>query len=122
MTYCAKISTIERVKRVVWNKSALETVRSFSAEVRQEIGALLRLLQNGELLGMPQSKPMKQVGTSAFELRVKDRDGIYRVFYVQFDKNRILVPHAFVKKTQKTPLQEIETAQKRLRRLVNETE
>ncbi|MFN8945019.1 MAG: type II toxin-antitoxin system RelE/ParE family toxin [Pseudobdellovibrionaceae bacterium] len=110
------------MKRVIWDKSALETVRSFSVEVRQEVGALLRLLQGGEQLGMPQSRPMKQVGSSAFELRVKDKDGIYRVFYVLFDKHRILVPHAFTKKTQKTPQQEIETAQKRLRRLANENE
>jgi len=65
---------------------------------------------------------MKQVGSSAFELRVRDKDGIYRVFYVLFDKQRIFVPHAFTKKTQKTPQQEIETAQKRLRRLANENE
>lgn len=122
LTNCAKFSTIEQMKKVIWDKVALETVRSFSIEARQEVGALLRILQDGGQLGMPQSKPMKQVSPSAFELRVKDRDGIYRVFYVLFDKNRILVPHAFVKKTQKTPHQEIETAQKRLRRLVYENE
>jgi phage-related protein len=110
------------MKYVIWDKAALETVRAFSVEVRQEIGALLRLLQQGEQLGMPQSKPMKQLAPSAFELRVKDRDGIYRVFYVLFDKHRIFVPHAFTKKTQKTPLQEIETGKKRLRRLINENE
>jgi phage-related protein len=110
------------MKQVIWDHSAKETVRSFSVEVRQEIGALLRILQGGGQLGMPQSRPMKQLSSSAFELRVKDRDGIYRVFYVLFDKNRILVPHAFTKKTQKTPPQEIETGKKRLRRLINETE
>lgn len=110
------------MKRVIWDKVAIETIRSFSAEVRQEIGALLRILQDGGQLGMPQSRPVKQVASSAFELRVKDRDGIYRVFYVLFDKHRIMVPHAFTKKTQKTPLQEIETAQKRLRRLIHENE
>jgi phage-related protein len=71
---------------------------------------------------MPQSRPMKQLGSAAFELRVKDKEGIYRVFYVLYDKHRILVPHAFTKKTQKTPHQQIETAQKRLRRLFNENE
>lgn len=110
------------MKRVIWDKVAIETIRSFTAEVRQEIGALLRILQDGGQLGMPQSRPVKQVASSAFELRVKDRDGIYRVFYVLFDKHRIMVPHAFTKKTQKTPLQEIETAQKRLRRLIHENE
>lgn len=110
------------MKRVVWDKTAIETIRSFSIEVRQEIGVLLRILQDGGQLGMPQSKPMRQLGSSAFELRVKDRAGIYRVFYVLFDKNQIFVPHAFTKKTQKTPLHEIETAQKRLRRLIDENE
>jgi len=71
---------------------------------------------------MPQSRAMKQLAPSAFELRVKDRDGIYRVFYVLFDEQRIFVPHAFTKKTQKTPPQEIETGIKRLRRLINENE
>ena len=110
------------MKKIVWDNTALETIRSFSVEARQEIGALLRILQEVGKLGMPQSRPMRQVATSAFELRVKDRDGIYRVFYVLFDKNRIFVPHAFTKKTQKTPQQEIETAQKRLRRLIYENE
>lgn len=110
------------MKQIIWDNSAKETVRSFSVEVRQEVGALLRILQDGGLLGMPQSKPMKQLASSAFELRVKDRGGIYRVFYVLFDKHRILIPHAFTKKTQKTPLQEIDTAQRRLRRLIRENQ
>lgn len=110
------------MKRIVWDKTAIETIRSFSVEVRQEIGALLRVLQDGGRLGMPQSKPIKVLAPSAFELRVKDRDGTYRVFYVLFDKSRIFVPHAFTKKTQKTPLYEIETAQRRLRRLIDENE
>lgn len=115
-----KIAQYKAVKQIIWDHSARETVRSFSVEVRQELGALLRILQDGGQLGMPQSKPMKQLGSSAFELRVKDRHGIYRVFYVLFDKQKILIPHAFTKKTQKTPGQEIETAQRRLRRLIDE--
>lgn len=108
------------MKEVFWSKQALEVVRGFSVEVRQEIGALFRLLQQGERLGMPQARPMSQLATSAFELRIKDRNGIYRVIYVLVDKNRIFVPHAFIKKTQKTPRHELEVAQKRLRRLVEE--
>ena len=122
MTLSAKFSTIGGVKQVVWDQTARETIRSFSLEVRQEIGALLRILQDGGQLGMPQSRPMKQFAPSAFELRVKDRDGTYRVFYVLFDKHRILIPHVFTKKTPKTPLREIQTAQTRLRRLIHENE
>lgn len=110
------------MKQVIWDSNAREIIRSFSSEVRQEIGALLRILQDGGQLGMPQSRPMKQLASSAFELRVKDRDGTYRVFYVLYHKQRILIPHVFTKKTQKTPVQEIETAKKRLRRLIDENE
>lgn len=64
---------------------------------------------------------MKQLHPSGFELRIKDRSGIYRVFFVFFDEDRILIPHAFSKKTQKTPQRDIETGKQRLRRLINET-
>jgi len=110
------------VKEIIWDLAAKKTVRSFSREVKKELGALLLVLQKGELLGMPQSKPMRMVHKSAFELRVKDHSGIYRVFYVLFQKDKVLIPHAFSKKTQKTPKKEIETAKKRLRRLVDENQ
>lgn len=110
------------MRRIIWDRVALATLREYSVEVRQEVGALLRLLQDGDRLGMPQSRPVKQLGPSAFELRVKDGAGIYRVFYVLFDSDRILVPHVFTKKTQKTPLKEVETARRRLRRLINEND
>ncbi|USN46641.1 MAG: type II toxin-antitoxin system RelE/ParE family toxin [Pseudobdellovibrionaceae bacterium] len=108
------------MKDIIWNKQAKETVRSFSTEVKQEIGALLRLLQDGHALGMPQSRPIRQVHKSAFELRVKDSSGIFRVFYLVVEKNKILIPHAFTKKTQKTTQKDIETGKKRLRRLLDE--
>ncbi len=57
------------MKQIIWDKVARETVRTFSVEVRQEIGALLMLLQQGQQLGMPQSRPMKPLAPSAFELR-----------------------------------------------------
>ena len=78
------------------------------------------VLQQGESLGPPQSKVFKTINSSAFELRIKDSSGAYRVFYVLFDKGRILIPHAFTKKTQKTPLKEINVAKKRLERLIDE--
>ena len=61
------------VKIVIWDNTALEEVRSFSVEARQEIGALLRILQDGSQLGMPQSRPMRELAPSALEFRIKDR-------------------------------------------------
>ena len=69
---------------------------------------------------MPQSRPMRIIHKSAFELRIKDKNGVYRIFYVLFDKSTIFIPHTFIKKTQKTPTKEIQIAKKRLKRLIDE--
>ena len=106
------------MKKVIWDSTAKKTVRSFSSEVKKELGALLLTLQSGAILGMPQSRKIPTIHHSAYELRVKDKSGVYRVFYVLFNKNTILIPHAFTKKTQKTPDKEIKTARTRLRRLL----
>ena len=56
------------------------------------------------------------------QLGVKDDKGIYRAIYLLVVKGKVLIPHAFVKKTQRTPKAEINTAQKRLRRLLDENQ
>lgn len=108
------------MKEIVWDSSARKTVRSFPVEVKKEVGALLLALQRGVLLGMPQSRKIPALHQSAFELRIKEKNGIYRVFYAFFDGNAILIPHAFIKKSQKTPQKEIDTAKQRLRRMIHE--
>lgn len=78
------------------------------------------ILQSGARLGEPQSKPMKSIHKSAHELRIKDNKGIYRIIYILNIGNQIFIPHAFTKKTPKTPLREIELSIKRLEELLNE--
>ena len=63
---------------------------------------------------------MPSVGAGVHELRVRDRAGIYRTFYAVVTERGVLVFHAFVKKTLKTPRHEIELGQKRLRELIDE--
>lgn len=99
-------------------------VEYYSAQVEDEVLSLpdgllaryLRLadaLQNfGSDLGMPHTRAL---GSGLFELRVKANDGIARVFYCTLVERRIIVLHPFVKKTQKTPLCELEKARRRLK-------
>lgn len=82
-------------------------------------GLLARYLHYAELwaefgpnLGMPHSRAM---GDGLFELRLKGKEGIARVFYCTIVEQRIVVLHSFTKKSQKTPLKELATARKRLR-------
>ena len=44
----------------------------FSEEARRKAGFLLRMLQRGELLSMPDSRPMPTIGPRCHELRVVD--------------------------------------------------
>ena len=70
----------------------------------------------GPALGMPYTKAM---GDGLFEMRLSERDGIARVFYCTVKKTHIMVLHSFVKKTKKTPEQELKLAKKRLKEVIS---
>lgn len=76
-------------------------------------------LQEGMSLRFPLSRPIRQVGANVEELRVRDASGAYRVFYLARFADKVLVFHAFQKKTQRTPQREIEIGKKRLREMLH---
>ena len=53
---------------------------------------------------------VKHLEGPLWEMRMKGRDGIARAAYVTANGRRVVVVHVFVKKTQKTPRREIDTA------------
>ena len=65
-------------------------------------------------LGEPHTKPF---GNGLFELRLKGAEGIARVFFCTVVGRRIVMLHSFVKKTNKTPLRELEIAESRLKEI-----
>jgi phage-related protein len=62
---------------------------------------------------------MPAVAPGASELRVKGEDGVFRVFYYTASPSGVVVFHAFVKKTQRTPPLEMELARKRPKELLD---
>ncbi len=106
------------IKAIIWHPNALDEIRAFPVDVRTKLGYQLHLLQKGETLQMPHSRAMKSVAIGTYELRVKSIDGIYRVFYLLKMADGIYVFHAFQKKTQKTPIEEINLGRKRLKELM----
>ena len=86
-----------------------------SATARLEAGFLLRLLQAGQALGMPHSRPMPSIGSGCHELRIKDSNRDWRIVY-KVDDDAIVIADVFEKRTQKTPQRVIEGAKKRLRK------
>ena len=59
----------------------------------------------------------KYVEPGLWELRIKARSDILRIFYT-FEKGQVVMMlHVFVKKQQKTPVRELEIARERLKEL-----
>jgi phage-related protein len=104
---------------VIFHPQAREVIRRFPKEVRDRLGRNLFRLQMGEQLGMPQSRPMPTVAAGVSELRVRGEEGICRVFYQAAPGKGILVFHAFVKKTQRTPSRELQLAKRHRKELLD---
>jgi len=108
---------------MTWN------IEYYSPELEQEVlgipeGLLARYLHLTELmiefgsnLGMPHTKAIDK---GLFELRLKSKEGIARVFYCTKVGKRIVMLHVFVKKTQKTPKKELKLAIQRMKEVSND--
>ena len=88
-------------KPLVWLRGEVKSP-PFSAEARREAGCLLRMLQGGEKLAMPKSRPMPSVGRRCHELRISDKNQSWRILY-RIDEDAILILHVFSKKSGETP-------------------
>jgi len=74
------------------------------------------LIEHGPNLKLPYSRAF---GDGLFALRPRGRSGIGRAFYCFLVGRRVVVLHAFVKKSQQTPDHEVKLARKRLKEVQN---
>jgi len=101
-------------KPLIWLEGELKTP-PMSAAARLEAGYLLRLLQMGERLSMPHSRPMPVIGRRCHELRINDRDRTWRIIH-RIDDDAIVILEVFGKTSKSTPKTVINTCKARLRR------
>jgi phage-related protein len=98
---------------LVWLHGEIRTP-PFSQTARIEAGYLLRLLQKGQALGLPRSRPMPVVGLRCHELRVRDAGADWRIVY-RLDADAVVILEVFSKKTRAMPKSVIDTCIRRLR-------
>ena len=105
----------EDSKGIVWLSGEVKTP-PFSQAARVEAGFLLRQLQDGEMLSMPVSRPMPEIGSHCHELRITDSENSkqWRIVY-RIDSDAIIILEIFPKKTQTTPQEVIDRCQKRIK-------
>ncbi|MEX0662889.1 MAG: type II toxin-antitoxin system RelE/ParE family toxin [Balneolaceae bacterium] len=101
-------------KPLVWIKGKIKTP-PFSKSARLKAGFLLRKLQISESVEMPDSRPMPIIGKNCHELRINDFNKTWRIIY-HIDDDAVVILEVFVKKTQTTPTEIIDTCKKRLTR------
>ena len=89
------------MKEIKFLGDSFERIYEFPADVQENISYQLRRLQNG--IQPADFKPMSIIGSGVFEIRIRDKTGAYRVFYVTKIRDCIYILHAFKKKTQATP-------------------
>jgi len=106
------------MKPLEFRADSLDDLRAFSASARQQAGYQLERVQRG--LPPTDFKPMPAIGAGAYEIRVRDAAGAFRVMYVAKFDEAVYVLHAFQKKTQKTARTEIELAARRYRDLLQD--
>ena len=87
-----------------------EFMNSLDIKMRAKMIGLLELLEEkGIQLREPYSKIIED---GIFEIRCKVGNNISRVLYFFYFEGKIILTNGFVKKTQKTPTEEIKLAQK----------
>ena len=106
-------------KPLVWLHGEVKSP-PLTAAARVEAGYLLRVLQSGELVSMPRSRPMPSIGRKCHELRITDENNIWRIVY-RIDADAIVIAEVFEKKTTKTPKYVIDNCKKRLRNYDDES-
>jgi phage-related protein len=74
------------------------------------------LTEFGPQLRMPHSRAL---GDGLFELRPRGGEGIGRALYCFVVNQRVIVLHAFIKKTQETPERELRLARSRMKEVSN---
>lgn len=100
-----------------FHERVLAEVESWPVDVLADYARLIELLiEHGPSLRLPHSRAL---GGGLFELRPHGRAGIGRAFYCFMLGKRVVVLHAFIKKTQQTPDRELRLARKRLKEIQN---
>lgn len=98
-----------------YHPRVLADIENWPVDVLADYARLVELLiEHGPNLRLPHSRSM---GDGLFELRPRGRSGIGRAMYCFLLGKRVVVVHAFIKKTQQTPDKELRIARKRVEEL-----
>ncbi|HEY5275932.1 MAG TPA: type II toxin-antitoxin system RelE/ParE family toxin [Coriobacteriia bacterium] len=98
-----------------YNQAVLDEIEAWPVGVAADYARLVELIMEyGPDVRMPHSRAM---GGGLFELRPRGREGIGRALYCFVAGERVVVLHAFTKKSQTTPQRDLELARRRMKEM-----
>ena len=100
-----------------FHERVLREIEGWPVDVLADYARLVELLvDHGPSLRLPHSRAF---GEGLFEPRPRGRSGIGRAFYCFLKGKRVVVLHAFIKKSQDTPDRELRLARKRMKEVAD---
>ena len=87
-------------------------VEALPADMRARLTRLSEIIEEHGLDALPRDA-VDHLEDKLWELRIRSKSGISRAIYVTAAGQRVVIVRVFVKKTQKTPMQELRLARKR---------
>ena len=98
------------------NEAAQKELESWPTDMQAKFYRITELIQDFGLHKVREPY-IKHLQDKLWEMRVKGRDGIARAIYVTAHEKRLVILHAFIKKSQKTPSRALRLASQRLKEL-----
>ena len=96
----------------VLNAAVVAEIEALPKDMRSRLVRLSALIEQVGFQALPRDS-VKHLEDKLWELRITGRDGISRAIYITASGQRVVILRVFVKKTQKTPLRELEIARQR---------
>lgn len=107
--------TVRFFRTLQGSEPVREWLRELPAADRKAVDDEIRTVQFGWSVGMPL---VRKLDADLWEVRVRLKDRIARVLFT-IETGEAILLHGFIKKSQKTPADELETALKRKKQLGN---
>ncbi|CAA7618529.1 type II toxin-antitoxin system RelE/ParE family toxin [Magnetospirillum sp. SS-4] len=100
----------------ILNETVKAEVTALPVDIRAKLTHILDMMValGPQRMREPHVKPLRD---KLWEMRMQGKDGIARAIYVLAHERRIVIVHAFVKKTQKTQPYALELALQRAKEL-----
>jgi phage-related protein len=96
-----------------YNEKVEKKTLSFPKGILANFLHIVEMIEEyGPTLGKPYTA---SIGSRLFEIRAKGKEGIGRSLFCTIKGQEIIIPHSFIKKSQKTPKKEIALAKKRMK-------